>query len=87
MKEKNRGTGKQYREDMEDYGEGGTHKFMRKCIKTLDDPLLQIFFQRSIYHICDRFLCSHWDCLECSRRTVSATLQSFYTKKKRGSNS
>ena len=44
MKEKNRGTGKQYREDMEDYGEGGTHKFMRKCIKTLDDPLLQIFF-------------------------------------------
>ena len=28
---------------MEDYGEEGTHKFMRKCIKTLDDPLLQIF--------------------------------------------
>lgn len=43
MREKNRGTGKQYREDMEDYVEGATHKFMRKCIKTLDDPLLQIF--------------------------------------------
>ena len=45
MKEKNRGTGKQCREDIEDYGEEGTHKFMRKCIKTLDDPLLQIFLK------------------------------------------
>ena len=77
MKEKNRGTGKQYREDMEDYGEEGTHKFMRKCIKTLDDPLLQIILS-SINHICDRFLCSHWDCLECSCRTVSAMLQNVY---------
>ena len=86
MKEKNRGTGKQCREDMEDYGEEGTHKFMKKCIKTLDDPLLQIFSKVAFITYVTDFCAVTGIILNVPVARYQLCYKMFTTEKKRGSN-